>query len=92
MSRLEFEHPTFRLRGERSNPLRHRAEYNIPIYALCFAWGQHEQYKKGYSKNIWKLTKQIQKDLKELEKSIYPRYQEAATNTPVQRADVNKRS
>ena len=24
LSRLGFEHPTFRLRGERSNPLRHR--------------------------------------------------------------------
>ena len=34
----------------------------------------------------------MQKDLQELEKSIYPRYQEAATNIPVQRAHVNKRS
>ena len=34
----------------------------------------------------------MQKDLQDLEKSIYPRYQEAATNIPVQRADVNKRS
>ena len=24
LSRLGFEHPTFRLRGKRSNPLRHR--------------------------------------------------------------------
>ncbi|XP_078331357.1 uncharacterized protein LOC144625138 [Crassostrea virginica] len=34
----------------------------------------------------------MQEDLQDLEKSIYPRYQEAATNIPVQRADVNKRS
>ena len=34
----------------------------------------------------------IRKYLQELEKSIYPKYQEAATNIPVQRADVNKRS
>ena len=34
----------------------------------------------------------IRKDLQELEKSIYPKYQEAATNIPVQRADVNKYS
>ena len=34
----------------------------------------------------------MQKDLQDLEKSIYPKYQEAATNIPVQRADVNKRS
>ena len=34
----------------------------------------------------------IRKDLQDLEKFIYPRYQQAATNIPVQRADVNKRS
>ena len=47
---------------------------------------------KGHSQNVWNQTKQIQKDFKELEKSIYPKYQEAATNIPVQRADVNKHS
>ena len=31
----------------------------------------------------------IRKDLRELEKSIYPRYQEAATNIQMQRDDVN---
>ncbi|XP_078331230.1 uncharacterized protein LOC144625055 [Crassostrea virginica] len=34
----------------------------------------------------------MHKDLQNLEKYIYPKYQEAATNIPVQRADVNKRS
>ena len=34
----------------------------------------------------------MQKDLKHLEKSIYPKYQEAAKNIPVQRADVEKLS
>ena len=30
LSRLEFEHPTFRMRGERSNQLRrHRGYYQI---------------------------------------------------------------
>ncbi|XP_078309649.1 uncharacterized protein LOC111108993 [Crassostrea virginica] len=32
----------------------------------------------------------MQKDLQELEKSIYPKYQEAATNIQVQRTDVRK--
>ena len=32
LSRLGFEHPTFRLRGERSNPLRHRR------YTGCRYW------------------------------------------------------
>ena len=34
----------------------------------------------------------IRKDLQELEEIIYHKYQEAATNIPDQRADVNKRS
>ena len=34
----------------------------------------------------------IRKDLQELEESIYPKYQEAATNIPFQRIDVNKHS
>ena len=34
----------------------------------------------------------IRKDLQELEKFIYPKYQEAATNIPVQRVDVTKHS
>ena len=29
LSRLEFEHPTFRLRGERFNSLRHRCDLTI---------------------------------------------------------------
>ena len=31
MSRLGFEHPTFRLQGERSNPLRHRRDWYCTI-------------------------------------------------------------
>ena len=34
----------------------------------------------------------MQKDLQDFAKSIYPNYQEAATNIPVQRANVNKHS
>ena len=32
LSRLGFEHPTFRLRGQRSNPLRHRRGYTLLKY------------------------------------------------------------
>ena len=40
--RLGFEHPTFRLRGQRSNPLRHRRgekfiKYNIMPLSLCIS-------------------------------------------------------
>ena len=34
----------------------------------------------------------MQKDFQDFMKSIYPKYHEASTNIPVQRADVNKRS
>nr|XP_022307855.1 uncharacterized protein LOC111113855 [Crassostrea virginica] len=34
----------------------------------------------------------MQKDLQDLEKSIYPKYQEAATNIQVQKSEVNERS
>ena len=32
LSRMEFEHPTFRLRGEGSNPLRHR--FGLIMYIM----------------------------------------------------------
>ena len=35
LSRLGFEHPTFRLRGQRSNPLRHRRSDNN---SKCYEW------------------------------------------------------
>ncbi|XP_078331293.1 uncharacterized protein LOC144625096 [Crassostrea virginica] len=66
---------------------------NIPVCPLCVASSEHKQHEK---KDIltWFETKRelIQKDLQDLEKSIYPKYQKAATNIPVQRADVNKHS
>ena len=37
LSRLGFEHPTFRLRGERSNPMHHRRGH---MKCLCIYRGQ----------------------------------------------------
>nr|XP_022324097.1 uncharacterized protein LOC111125000 [Crassostrea virginica]XP_022324105.1 uncharacterized protein LOC111125000 [Crassostrea virginica] len=91
----------FKLRGITPKCTKHSTEVctqicttcNIPVCPLCVASSEHKQHKK---KDIltWFETKRelIQKDLQDLEKSIYPKYQEAATNIPVQRADVNKRS
>ncbi|XP_078309330.1 uncharacterized protein LOC144617796 [Crassostrea virginica] len=66
---------------------------NVPICKICSSFGEHVQHKK---EDILKATAEkkelIRKDLRELEKFIYPRYQEAAKSIPVQRADVNKRS
>ncbi|XP_078331154.1 uncharacterized protein LOC144624981 [Crassostrea virginica] len=55
---------------------------NITVCPICVATSEHKQHKKEL----------MQKDLQDLEKFIYPKYQEAATNIPVQRADVNKHS
>ncbi|XP_022324097.2 uncharacterized protein LOC111125000 [Crassostrea virginica] len=91
----------FKLRGITPKCTKHSTEVctqlcttcNIPVCPLCVASSEHKQHEK---KDIltWFETKRelIQKDLQDLEKSIYPKYQEAATNIPVQRADVNKRS
>ena len=38
LSRMGFEHPTFRLRGERSNPLRHRRGEKIKYISGKFKW------------------------------------------------------
>ncbi|XP_078335050.1 uncharacterized protein LOC144625990 [Crassostrea virginica] len=88
----------FKLRGITSKCTKHSTKVckqlctkcNIPICPLCVKHRGHEK------KDIltWFETKRevMQKDLQDLEKSIYPKYQEAATNIPVQRAEVNKRS
>nr|XP_022299110.1 E3 ubiquitin-protein ligase TRIM71-like [Crassostrea virginica]XP_022299111.1 E3 ubiquitin-protein ligase TRIM71-like [Crassostrea virginica] len=66
---------------------------NVPICKLCSSWGEHVQHKKeDILKAMAEKKELIRKDLQELEESIYPKYEEAATNIPVQRADVNKRS
>ncbi|XP_078331121.1 uncharacterized protein LOC111124994 [Crassostrea virginica] len=91
----------FKLRGITSKCTKHSTEVctqlcttcNIPVCPLCVDSSEHEQHRKT-DILTWFETKRelMQKDLQDLEKSIYPRYQEAATNIPVQRADVNERS
>lgn len=64
---------------------------NIPIYVQCVSSEEH----KGHGfvdivKTIESQRKLLKKDLLELEKSLYPRYQEIAANFPVQKAYLNK--
>nr|XP_022324051.1 probable E3 ubiquitin-protein ligase MID2 [Crassostrea virginica]XP_022324060.1 probable E3 ubiquitin-protein ligase MID2 [Crassostrea virginica] len=66
---------------------------NIPVCPLCIASSEHEQHEKKDILTWFETIRELmQKDIQDLEKSIYPKYQEAATNIPVQRADVNNRS
>nr|XP_022333992.1 uncharacterized protein LOC111130975 [Crassostrea virginica] len=91
----------FRLRGTISTCLKHSTEKctrlctecNIRICSHCVASGEHEEHTKEDILKIFEIKRELmQKDLQDLEESIYPRYQEAATNIPVQRADVKKHS
>ena len=91
----------FKLRGIIHKCTKHSKEVctqlcatcNIPVCQLCVASSEHEQHKKKDILTLFETMRElIQKDLQDLEKSIYPKYQEVATNIPVQRADVNKRS
>ncbi|XP_078331571.1 uncharacterized protein LOC144625230 [Crassostrea virginica] len=91
----------FKLRGITTKCTKHSTEVctqlcttcNIPVCPLCVASSEHEQHKKVDILELFETkTKLMLEDLQDLEKSIYPKYQEAATNILVQRADVNKRS
>nr|XP_022327039.1 uncharacterized protein LOC111126584 [Crassostrea virginica] len=91
----------FELRGITPKCTKHSTEVctqlcttcNILVCPLCVASSEHEQHKKEDILTLFETKRKLmQKDLQDLEKSIYPKYQEAATNIPVQRADVNKRS
>ena len=63
--------------------------YQPSLYSL----GEHVQHKKeNFIEAMSVKNELIWKDLQELEKSFYSKYQDAATNIPVQRADVNKHS
>ena len=54
---------------------------------ICVASSEHKQHEKEDILNLFETKKELmQKDLQVLKKSIYPKYQEAATNIPVQRA------
>ena len=63
---------------------------NTPVCPQCKASSEHKQHKQEDILKLFETKNELmQKDLQELEKSIYPKYQEAAANIPVQRADVN---
>ncbi|XP_065938972.1 E3 ubiquitin-protein ligase TRIM71 [Magallana gigas] len=65
----------------------------IPICATCASSKEHCGHKFiEITKNIDSRKEIIQKHLQELEKSIYPKYQEIASNIPVQKSALNENS
>nr|XP_034307030.1 tripartite motif-containing protein 2-like [Crassostrea gigas]XP_034307032.1 tripartite motif-containing protein 2-like [Crassostrea gigas] len=63
----------------------------IPICTTCLSSEEHSGHKFiEISKNIDSKKELIQKDLQELEKSIYPKYQEIASINQVQKSALNE--
>ncbi|XP_065939007.1 E3 ubiquitin-protein ligase TRIM71 [Magallana gigas] len=66
---------------------------DIPICTTCASSKEHYSHKFiEISKNIDSKKELIQKDLQELEKSIYPKYQEIASINQVQKSALNENS
>ena len=58
---------------------------NIPVCPLCDVSSEHKEHKKEDILKLFVTKRKLMKtDLQDLEKTIYPKYQEAATNIPVQ--------
>ena len=92
----------FSLRGCISKCPRHSTKIctrlcikcNIRICPLCVASVEHKEHENEDILKMFEIKRELlQRDEKDLKKSIYPiKYQEAAANIPVQRADVHEYS
>eukprot|EP00105_Crassostrea_gigas_P010121 XP_011425297.1 PREDICTED: uncharacterized protein LOC105326820 [Crassostrea gigas] len=66
---------------------------NIPICVQCVSSGEHIGHKQvEILKTLQSKKDVLQRDLDELEKLIYPKYQEIVSNIPVQKADLHQNS
>ncbi|XP_065927012.1 E3 ubiquitin-protein ligase TRIM71-like isoform X3 [Magallana gigas] len=71
----------------------HCEQCNIPICLECVSSGEHLGHKQVAILKILDTKREaLNKDLQELENTIYPKYQEIVSNIPVQKADLNKNS
>ncbi|XP_052681607.1 tripartite motif-containing protein 3-like [Crassostrea angulata] len=66
---------------------------DIPICVQCTSSTEHQGHTFVYVVKIREKQRSLlQKDLQELEKLIFPKYQEIASNIPVQKVNFNKTS
>nr|XP_022304505.1 uncharacterized protein LOC111111680 isoform X2 [Crassostrea virginica] len=71
----------------------HCKHCNIPICASCVSSGDHDQHKKiDISEILTEKKELIEKDLQELKKLIRPKFQQAASEIPAQKAGVKQHS
>ena len=72
---------------------QHCEECNIPICAICALSGKHDQHNVTDILKIMANKKELmQKDLHELEKSLFPMYEDALSNITVQKSDLSRES
>uniref|UniRef100_K1PQT2 Tripartite motif-containing protein 2 n=1 Tax=Magallana gigas TaxID=29159 RepID=K1PQT2_MAGGI len=92
---------TFKKRGFAPECSKHSKKFcelyceqcDIPICLQCVSSGEHLGHKQVEILETLKNKKEeLQKDLHELEKLIYPKYQEIASNIPVQKDDLHQNS
>ncbi|XP_052706890.1 E3 ubiquitin-protein ligase TRIM71-like [Crassostrea angulata] len=70
----------------------HCEQCDIPICAQCIS-GEHLGHKPvDILKTFESKSEKLLKDLQELEKSLYPKFKEIASNIPVQKVDLSKNS
>ncbi|XP_011433205.3 E3 ubiquitin-protein ligase TRIM71-like [Magallana gigas] len=71
----------------------HCKQCDIPICVECVSSDEHLGHKMvGILKIVENNRENLQRDLQELENTIYPKYREMASNIQVQKADLNKNS
>nr|XP_034329390.1 E3 ubiquitin-protein ligase TRIM71-like [Crassostrea gigas]XP_034329391.1 E3 ubiquitin-protein ligase TRIM71-like [Crassostrea gigas] len=71
----------------------HCEQCDIPICVQCISSKKHLGHiQNDILKTIESKTEKLEKDLQELEKFLYPKYKEIASNIPVQKADLSKNS
>ncbi|XP_078320794.1 uncharacterized protein LOC144621433 [Crassostrea virginica] len=71
----------------------HCKHCNIPICASCVSSGDHDQHKKIDIMKILTRNKElIEKDLQELKNFICPKFQQASSKVPAQKAGVKQHS
>uniref|UniRef100_K1PSC2 Tripartite motif-containing protein 3 n=1 Tax=Magallana gigas TaxID=29159 RepID=K1PSC2_MAGGI len=69
----------------------HCEQCDIPICLECVSSGEHLGHKSVQILKILETKKTVlQRDLQELEKFIYPKYQDIASNILAQKVDLNK--